>query len=475
MEELTKQYIAGFRQAISEQGMTDTDFDKVWNRLTEKIEPDHIESLTFQILQRASFIIWSRHILPKLHKDITLAYRISSWENYKILFDLLLDAKIPVRLTLPIDWSWEIIDEFVYQFQEFSQFSSKTKDLSIADITLLKGNSVWNVVQTLKYLQRIVQKSEVKQTLENEKLGLSVKKSAFANSDLYHSLGYWSLIGLCKIHVLLGDYYLAVKTMDPIKIHSKAKYTQVSSAYVAVHYHLGFSFLMLRRYHDAIEILTGILLYIGRAKKVQTTQYDQSKYDCMYALLAILLTLLPTQIDEHVHYTLQTEHSDKVIASQRDMEQLFSYSCPKFVSPVPPTYDEEEVFVHTNAPLPLQRKVFMKEIDQQTALPTIMSYLRLYSSIGLDKFVTLLDKKMNTQMLRTHLLCLSHKSFQRVITPGSNLSEGVRESSTYQQFWLEGDMVHIVDRNAEKKYGEIFLNNTNSIINAVMEIKKQKV
>jgi len=193
----------------------------------------------------------------------------------------------------------------------------------------------------------------------------------------------------------------------------------------------------------------------------------------MYALLAILVTLLPTPIDEHVQMTLQTEHSDKVIASQRDMEQLFSYSCPKFVSPVPLTFDED-IYVHSNAPLPLQRKVFMKEIDQQQALPTIMSYLRLYSSIGLDKFVTLLDKKMNTQILRTHLLCLAHKSYQKQLTPGSNLSEGVRESSTYQQFWMEGDMVHIVDKTTDKKYGEIFLNNTYSIINAVAEIKKQK-
>lgn len=44
MEELIKQYIQGFRQAITEQGLSDADFDKVWTRLTEKLEPDHVES-----------------------------------------------------------------------------------------------------------------------------------------------------------------------------------------------------------------------------------------------------------------------------------------------------------------------------------------------------------------------------------------------------------------------------------------------
>lgn len=35
-------------------------------------------------------------------------------------------------------------------------------------------------------------------------------------------------------------------------------------------------------------------------------------------------------------------------------------------------------------------------------------------------------------------------------------------------------MVHIVDKPTEKKYGELFLNNTNQIINALQEVKKQK-
>jgi hypothetical protein len=45
MEELTKQYIVAFKQAISEPGITDSDFEKVWTTLTEKIEPDHLESM----------------------------------------------------------------------------------------------------------------------------------------------------------------------------------------------------------------------------------------------------------------------------------------------------------------------------------------------------------------------------------------------------------------------------------------------
>jgi hypothetical protein len=49
----------------------------------------------------------------------------------------------------------------------------------------------------------------------------------------------------------------------------------------------------------------------------------------------------------------------------------------------------------------------MKEIEQQTALPTLLSLLKLYSCVGLDKLVTLLDNKLNTQTLRYDLIYFS--------------------------------------------------------------------
>lgn len=42
----------------------------------------------------------------------------------------------------------------------------------------------------------------------------------------------------------------------------------------------------------------------------------------------------------------------------------------------------------------------MREINQQSALATILSYLKLYSSIGLDKLVSLLEKKSDRENIR---------------------------------------------------------------------------
>ncbi len=38
---------------------------------------------------------------------------------------------------------------------------------------------------------------------------------------LYRSLGYFSIIGLLRVHVLLGDYTLALKVMDRIELNQK--------------------------------------------------------------------------------------------------------------------------------------------------------------------------------------------------------------------------------------------------------------
>jgi len=276
------------------------------------------------------------------------------------------------------------------------------------------------------------------------------------------------------MHVILGDYFMALKSLDCIEIHKKkARYTQVTTAYITLYYYLGFSYLMVRRYHDSIKTFTHILLYISRVnKQSQTRQYDQKKNDHMYALLAILVALCPTKsIDEHINNILRQEHVDKVAAMQRDSEPLFSYACPKFVSPALPSFDDDADHSH-QTPLPLQRAGFMREINQQASLSTIQSYLKLYSTISLDKLVSLLEKKSDRENIRLLLLCLTHKTRQLRCKSGMKPIEGVYQSSIPLEFWMEGDMIHIVDNTVRRKYGEVFLRNCNKLQDINAELDK---
>ena len=45
----------------------------------------------------------------------------------------------------------------------------------------------------------------------------------FGRHPLYKMLGYFSLIGLLRLHSLLGDYYQAIKVLENIELNKKVR------------------------------------------------------------------------------------------------------------------------------------------------------------------------------------------------------------------------------------------------------------
>jgi translation initiation factor 3 subunit L len=43
----------------------------------------------------------------------------------------------------------------------------------------------------------------------------------FGRHSLYKMLGYFSLVGLLRLHSLLGDYYQAIKVLENIELNKK--------------------------------------------------------------------------------------------------------------------------------------------------------------------------------------------------------------------------------------------------------------
>lgn len=61
------------------------------------------------------------------------------------------------------------------------------------------------------------------------------------------------------------------------------------------------------------------------------------------------------------------------VVASRDLavfEELFSFACPKFLSPVVPNYDNVHANYHKE-PFQQQLKVFAEEVQQQAQLSTI--------------------------------------------------------------------------------------------------------
>jgi len=220
---------------------------------------------------------------------------------------------------------------------------------------------------------------------------------------------------------------------------------------------------MMRRYEDAIRTFSNILLYIQRTKamlqnRVYLFDLITRMNEKMYTLLAICLVLHPMRIDESVHSQLREKFGDRMLRMQKgdaqEFESSFSFACPKFLSPVPPNYDAVAQNNHKE-PFLQQCKVFMDEVAQQSLVPTIRSYLKLYTTLPLSKLATFMD--INEEELKTHLMCFKHKMKNVVWTKGSSGLEGEFKSSSEVDCYIDKDMIHIADTKVARRYGDFFI------------------
>jgi len=427
--------------------------------------------------------LYFRHIYARVPGGPTIDQRFDSYYNYCNLFNYILSPTAdPVSLQLPNQWLWEIIDEFIYQFQSFQQFRAKLSKKSDIDIDQLRNNPrVWDVLQVLNVLHSMVDKSNINQQLAAYTKGENPDAVAgvFGRSSLYKMMGYFSLVGLLRLHSLLGDYYQAMKVLENIELNKKSLYSRVPGCQITMYYYVGFAYLMMRRYADAIRTFSSILLYIQRTKgmfQTKTYQNDQinKQTDQMYVLLAICLVLHPQKIDESLQSMLnEKNYADKMSKmisgiqtiqpsgepELSEFEACFTYACPKFLSPVAPNFDsphglEANALAHKE-PQRLQLKVFMEEVRQQAILPTIRSYLKLYQSMPLEKLADYL--KVSVDDLETQLLCFKHKMMNVVWAKGISGLGGEFKSESEVDFYIDKNMIHIADTKVDRRYGDFFI------------------
>lgn len=74
--------------------------------------------------------MYYRHIYASIQGGPTLEQRFESYRNYVQLFNAILSAEKPLELELPIQWLWDIIDEFIYQVKILLTFHDNLASLS---------------------------------------------------------------------------------------------------------------------------------------------------------------------------------------------------------------------------------------------------------------------------------------------------------------------------------------------------------
>lgn len=456
-------------------------YEQTFPKLTEQYFksspwPEVEEVATFIPHDDKFFILYKelyyRHIYARVQGGPTIEQRFESYQNYCDLFNFILSTETPVVLDLPNQWLWEIVDEFIYQFQSFQQFRGKLQKKSEKELDVLRQYPrTWDVLQVLNVLHSMLDKSNINRQLKVYVEGGNPDQVAgeFGRVRLYRMMGYFSLVGLLRLHSLLGDFYQAVKVLEHIELNKKSLYSRVPGCQITMYYYVGFAYMMMRRYNDAIRTFSNILLYVQRTKGMfqsKTYQNDQinKQTDQMYVLLAVCLVLHPKRIDESLHTTLKEKtYAEKINKMQNgelaEFEECFLFGCPKFLSPVPPPLDglSPSESLHKEA-RNLQLRVFLDEVKQQMLLPSVRSYLKLYTSMPIDKLANFMNTSVD--QLESNLLCFKHKMMNIVWTKGSSSLDGEFQTETEVDFYIDKNMIHIADTKVDRKYGDYFIKQT---------------
>ena len=457
--------------------------------------------------------------------------RIEGWHAYRELFDLLL-SEAPedgaegknVNLFLIPEWCFDILHEFLYQFQGFCQFrtatycaAAKTADepekrsANVSDALEVLGQNrdAWAVEKVLSYLQRLV--------------AVGTQKNATVT---YRYLAYFSSVTMSRLECLLGDYNASIAALDII-YDSNAELIAVGEdmktpedlvngvfpARLSLTYHSGVSYLMLRRYKDSGAVLGSICLFMqrgfkvcsiiyqpltctfdlmrisshsslnssflqtGQLRKIPGSEQFNKLFDRMIALLAILSHICPTNIlDDSIASIVHDKHANnlsKIEAGEEGYEDLFVFACPKFINPAVPDYSQAlkpgcESTPYGQDAYKLQVKQFMNEMETHALLRKMHSYMTLYTSIGVEKLASFNDMKV--EQFESCLTCFKHKMNQLE-------SSGKIGTAMDIHYHVADNVVHVDEAEKVRRFENFFMKqiqNNDDILRQLEAIKIER-
>lgn len=441
----------------------------------------------------------------------TLTDRMEGWDVYAQLFDECLDADhSPGSFFLLPVWVFEILHEFVYQFQGFCQIRTAvysaarkqtlvdaggnpcipddlpTKHANLADnLQLLHNNKdAWDVEMVFSYLHRLIQ------------IGMPAEQNKPSTNSIQPVNTYFALFGsvaLSRLECLLGDYTASLQALDVVHqyrdhvIHrggggdnSKDDETNpaaaattvtvtvtdvlhsVFAARVSLSYHAGISYLQLRRYKDAAAILQDCAGALQRGFKTgalrqqaaqNATMMDQfnKQYDRIQSLLGVLQQICPGLVvtEESVVRNVREKYGSKMdaaIAGGGGGTLEEWFQSPKFIAA-----DPGVGAVHRR-----QVEIFNQEVRPvSTTGKKLRSYLKLYTSLPVSKLASFHDQSPDEFLPAL----LSYKVRLRQVErgDGDSYSQGSRKTALDIHYYIAGDMVHVDEAEIQRRFEAYFL------------------
>jgi translation initiation factor 3 subunit L len=386
---------------------------------------------------------------------ISVEDQMYSFNNYIDLLDslLTLDVNNP-EYTLPAVWMWDIVDEFVHEFQSFHDFRGKNvQSMDPHDVAVLREQKhLWDVTTVTKYLEELA------------------KKGQNTTSGMFADLSQFALIGLVRLNSLLGDYASSLEILQEVQLkHNRC--VSVLPCGASLYYSMGLSYMMLRRYTDAAQTFRSFDRIASESPGGLSDSADRHVSEhlaWMTGLLALCIRLCPVLAREEalvqqVKRKLQPDRdgcwpildsSDSQIVAKA-FSDIFKRCC-LFVTCHFPDYDSNQnSYLEMST---LQHSMIMKELRQRSAAQEVTSHLRLCKSISVPGLVNLVnststpDRKADEHTVATWLLNYKHKS--RSLCSKGTTSEW--QSAAAVDFTVSNEVIQVIEKQATRNYGDYF-------------------
>ncbi|KAI7747497.1 hypothetical protein M8C21_002013 [Ambrosia artemisiifolia] len=159
------------------------------------------------------------------------------------------------------------------------------------DIALLKlHHEAWSVHHVLHLLQGLIKGSSIIQILNQAKdWGLQLltppaedavdDHSCSKRSNVFQILGYFSMVGLLRVHCLLGNYQAGLDCLLPIDISQPGLYTTLIATRITTIYHYGFANLRLGSYAKAIQEFNRTLFEIKQPQQNAIQEFNRTLFE----------------------------------------------------------------------------------------------------------------------------------------------------------------------------------------------------
>lgn len=431
-------------------------YEKLWREVISKEfrseplpTPEEVEEVLsdagqiFNLLYR--MIFW-RHQIKDVASDAhppAMTEYADIWDTYRDFFDMVTEAAAGnnprfAELNLPMVWLCDMMDDYVWHFEAFhKRRNARALQLLSGDAEGSEGRDsdeesdledeelgdVWRTNEVLASLHSLVELSGV-----NQKLAESTEDKTYVPRAIVEVVGLLAITTAVRLHAKLGDYGSSLEVAASLQLDTlDAMFSRSQKTQMTLYYYLTFCMVMARRYTDAAAVASRVLSALQRSLAVfnenspvaHTFLHKQATR--LLSLMAVPLATCPALpgVDAGIITEARKMHRDLFStvadvcrdreAAEEALVTLFDAIKPGFVAP---SYSMDTPGDPAKV-TELQRMLFVREaLARAEALPTLRSYLQLYTSVDVHKVAEHLETSVET--VQAQLLSLKLKMWQPV-------------------------------------------------------------